>query len=106
MNGKQPVNGENDMSETEIRVVFEPERRRAAAYDGDAAIGECEFSVEGDVWVIDHTGVRPEYGGRGIAGQLVRCVIDHARAEDAGVRPVCSYAVRMMAREEFADVIR
>ena len=57
-----------DKSQDLIRVVFEEAERQAAAYDGDKQIGECQYRVDGvGKWVIVHTGVRPEYNGRGIA---------------------------------------
>ncbi|MBQ7544600.1 MAG: N-acetyltransferase [Synergistaceae bacterium] len=89
-----------------MQIVFEEERNRSAAYDGDRQIGECEFSLSGGEWVITHTGVRPEYGGRGIARELVGKVIEEARARKMKVVPVCSYAKKMMeGREEYADVL-
>ena len=89
-----------------ITVVFEEEARRSAAYDGGEQIGECEFQQEGGAWVISHTGVRPEYGGRGIARELVGKVIEAARERKVKIVPVCSYARRMMeGKEEYADVL-
>ena len=89
-----------------ITVVFEEKARRSAAYDGDAQVGECEFQESGNVWMISHTGVRPEYGGRGIARELVGKVIEAARERKARIVPVCSYAQRMMeGKAEYADVL-
>ena len=89
-----------------MNIVFEEEARRSAAYDGERQIGECEFSLSGGAWVIAHTGVRPEYGGKGIARELVGKVIEEARARKVKVVPVCSYAKKMMeGREEYSDVL-
>lgn len=89
-----------------VSVVFEEGSRRSAAYCENALIGECEFSVAGSVWTITHTGVRPEFGVRGIAKALVLCVIENARAKGARIVPLCSYAAKMMVgKEEFSDVI-
>ena len=53
-----------------------------------------------------HTGVRSEYGGRGIAKKLVLCVIEAARAKKAKLVPLCSYADKLMTgKEEFRDVL-
>lgn len=74
-----------------IEVRYEKERKRAAAYDGEKQVGECEYAVFGDVWNVYHTGVDPNYGGRGIAGDLVECVVDAARSEQKRIIPSCSY---------------
>ena len=81
----------------DIRIEFEEARQQVAAYDGEKQIGECQFIVDSTTqWTITHTGVRPEYGGRGIARQLVECVIAEAQARNVRIVPVCSYAKRVM----------
>ena len=90
-----------------IRIVFEAEKQQSAAYDGEKMIGECQYSVDRTgQWVIVHTGVRPEYNGRGIAKRLVECVIAAARERGAKIIPLCSYAQRMMSgKDEYKDVL-
>ena len=89
----------------QVSIVFEENANRSAAYDGEKHIGECEFTVSSGTWTITHTGVRPEYGGRGIARRLVERVIDEARARRVKIVPVCSYAVRVMESGEYGDVL-
>ena len=90
----------------QIEIVFEQDRDRSAAYINGEQIGECEFGVSGNVWTITHTGVRPEYGGRGIAKKLVLSVIEAARVDNAKIIPLCSYADKLMSgKEEFKDVL-
>ena len=91
----------------QISVVFEEEANRSAAYIDGKQAGECEFSVSGDIWTITHTGVRPEFGGRGLAKKLVLKVIEAARERNAKIVPLCSYADKMMTgKEEFKDVLK
>ena len=93
-------------SKEQINVVFEEDCNRSAAYIDRKQIGECEISVSGDAWTITHTGVRPEYGGRGIAKKLVLKVIEAARTKNAKIIPLCSYADKLMSgKEEFKDVL-
>lgn len=81
----------------DIRIVFEESKQQTAAYDGEKQIGECQFVADGESqWTITHTGVRPEYGGRGIAKQLVERVIEETQARGVHIVPVCSYAKRVM----------
>ena len=90
----------------QISIVFEESCSRSAAYVDEKQIGECEFSVSDNVWTITHTGVRPEYGGRGIAKKLVLKVIEAARSKNAKIVPFCSYADKLMTgKEEFKDVL-
>lgn len=90
----------------QINIVFEQDNNRSAAYMDGKQIGECDISVLGNIWTITHTGVRPEYGGRGIAKKLVLCVTEAARANKAKIVPLCSYANKVMSdKEEFKDVL-
>lgn len=97
---------ENERTE-KIDIVFEQDRNRSAAYINGDQIGECEYSVSENVWMITHTGVRSEYGGRGIAKKLVLKVIESARTNNAKIVPICSYAEKLMSgKEEFKDVLK
>lgn len=93
------------MEET-IHLVEEPEKNRVALYDGTKEIGECTFVRNRTYWTLDHTEVNPAYGGKGLAGALVRKVADMARKEHVGILPVCEYAAALFQRKEkeFADV--
>lgn len=80
--------------------------RHRFAVDVDGHEGFVEYAREGDVLVITHTVVPPEIGGRGIAGQLVKAALEHARAAGLRVRPDCSYAAGYLQRHgEYADLL-
>lgn len=54
---------------------------------------------------IDHTGVPPEYEGRGIAAKLVNKAVADAREQGFKIMPVCSYVVAQFRRHpEWADL--
>ena len=98
-------NIQNETTE-QISIVYEDDLNRSIAYIDGKQIGECEFNVSGNIWTITRTGVRPEYGGRGIAKKLVLKVIEAARAQKAKIVPRCSYAEKLMSgKEEFIDVL-
>ena len=80
-------------------IEYRREKAAVAAYDEDKRIGECTFTVENDVWNLEHTFVDKAYGGQGIAGKLVDGVCVAAREEGAFVRPVCSYAVHLFEKK-------
>ena len=75
-----------------VRVVFEEENLRSAAYDGDRLVGECDYSDDGESFSILHTEVAPEYTGRGIARRLVFRTAEAAEKRKKKIVPVCSYA--------------
>lgn len=57
-------------------------------------VGEAHYTVMDGIAAFDHTAVRPEFGGQGVAGRLVRYAMDEVRAAgEWKVRPVCSYVV-------------
>ena len=110
MGGELKMNASDKRIQNEpaeqIIIVFEEDCNRSASYIDGKQIGECEFSVSDNTWTITHTGVRPEFGGRGIAKKLVLKVIEVARAKNAKIVPFCSYADKLMTgKEEFKDVL-
>lgn len=63
--------------------------------------------TDGKSYVIDHTFVDPVLRGQGIASQLVRQVVDLARAEGKTIEPLCTFARHEFeTRPEYADVLR
>ncbi len=79
-----------------IDVILESDRHRSIAVDGEKLVGECEFGVTAEGWVIYHTGVRPEYEGKGIARRLVYKVIEAAEKGGVKLGATCSYAVKLL----------
>lgn len=72
--------------------------------DGHTAV--ADYTLVDGVMTITHTEVPSELGGRGIAGELVKAALDHARAKGLKVRPECSYAASYMQRRpETADLL-
>ena len=94
------------MSENEELIIeFDAENNQSLAFvDGNEA-GECQFEIKDGKWYIMHTGVRPEYGGRGIARKLVERIVEEARKEGVKIVPICSYAQKMLQNEEYADIL-
>ena len=90
----------------DINIVFDEANNQSLAYLDQVQVGECQFEIKEDKWYIVHTGVRPEYGGRGIAKLLVKCIIEEARKREKKIVPICSYAQKMMLNnEEYKDVL-
>lgn len=58
----------------------------------------CDYRLRDGVMVMTHTEVAPELEGQGIAAELVRAALAHAREHGLKVRPLCSYVQSYMRR--------
>lgn len=65
-----------------------------------------QYRQKDGVMRIVHTEVPPELAGHGIAADLMRAALEHARASGWRVVPACSYAAAFMERHrEYADLL-
>lgn len=96
------------MSDGDYTVKREegPTRGRYVIHLAPGAEAEMTYRKTGDgPMVIDHTGVPPEFEGRGIASKLVNAAIADARNQGFKITPVCSYVVAQFRRHpEWADL--
>lgn len=96
------------MSNGEYTVKREegPTRGRYVIHLAPGAEAEMTYRKSGDgPMIIDHTGVPPEFEGRGIASKLVNAAIADARSQGFKITPVCSYVVAQFRRHpEWADL--
>lgn len=75
-------------------------------------IGEDEHNYKGILTYVDlgdvidaqHTLVKPEYGGQGLAGELVNELVKDAREEGKRIKGSCSYVHKKLEPSEFDDV--
>jgi predicted GNAT family acetyltransferase len=78
-----------------MTIVHDQEKSRFALYDAaGVAVGELEYHREGDSLYADHTGVRPDYEGQGLAGRLLGALAAYAEREGLRIIPVCPYVTR------------
>ena len=82
----------------DIKIIFDESRCSTLALDGDTEVGECCYEASADTWTIVHTGVRPEYEGKGIAKRLVFKLTEEAEKRKLSVVPVCSYAAKILKK--------
>ncbi|WP_426573160.1 GNAT family N-acetyltransferase [Aquihabitans sp. McL0605] len=57
-------------------------------------VGELDHRTSEGIRTFTHTGVRPEFEGRGLAARLARRGLDDARADGVKVIPRCWYIAR------------
>lgn len=64
------------------------------------------YRLNDGVMAVDHTVVKKELEGQGIAGQLTEDLIALAREKDYKVLPICPYTVRYFdKRPELHDLL-
>ncbi len=74
--------------------------------DVDGHLCHADYHMTGDVMAMSHTEVPSALAGRGIAAQLVRAAVAHARAHGLRIAPHCSYVRRYVQRHpEVQDVV-
>ncbi len=71
-------------------------QRFSAEVDGHRA--ELDYTNTGRVMTITHTRVAPEIRSRGLAAELMRAALGHARREGWSVDPECSYAAAYLRK--------
>lgn len=90
-----------------MRIMFEDENNRAVAKDDEIEIGESTFSRSEGIWIIDHTEVADEYGGQGIAKQLVEKIVENAREKNVKLMATCPYALKLFnSTDKYDDVVK
>ena len=90
-------------------VTFDREddgkRGRFVGYVDGTFAGEMTFVWAGaSKFIIDHTGVDPQFGGRGIGRGLVHSAVAFAREKGVRILPLCPFAKMIFDREGFPDV--
>jgi uncharacterized protein len=68
---------------------------------------EIHFIKTGeDTLTVDHTFVSDELRGQGVAGKLVKRIVDFAREENMKINPECTYAKKKLeSNEEYQDIL-
>jgi predicted GNAT family acetyltransferase/uncharacterized Fe-S cluster protein YjdI len=75
--------------------------------DGDSTAGEMTYAWDGDGrMVIDHTGVRREYEGRGLGRKLVDAAAGFAREKGIRIVPRCPFVKALFAKSASYDDVK
>lgn len=90
---------------SDIAVTNNADASRWEAHEGATLAGFADYVERDGVVVFTHTEVPEEFGGRGIAGQIVRTSLDDARARGRKVIPECEYYAGWVVKHpEYADL--
>jgi predicted GNAT family acetyltransferase len=94
-----------------LRVVTRMQIRNNEAesrfeYEADGKLAFVEYKMAPHRIILVHTEVPPELSNRGIAQELARTALDHARQNKLHVVPLCSYIAAYIKRNpEYSDLI-
>lgn len=87
-------------------VVDAAGRSRFEIRIGDDVAGRAHYLLRDGVLVITHTEIDDRFGGRGLAGVLIRGALDAARARGLAVRPDCPFARSWIEKHpDYADLV-
>jgi uncharacterized protein len=75
-------------------------------YEDKTEVGEMVVRVNDGKLTVYHTEVVPKEEGKGYAKQLLKAVVDYARAQHLQVVPLCAYVHAQFRHhpEQYADV--
>lgn len=89
------MSNESNKQPLDYEVIDNTEQKRFEIHiDDQIALEDYEFftTSEGEKGIeYKHTEVPKELGGRGIAGYLVKYILDDAAAKGLRVKPTCPY---------------
>jgi uncharacterized protein len=92
---------------TSPTVRDNPGRRRYEIHDGEQLAGFTTYRLgDGQISFL-HTEVAPEFGGRGLARQLVTEELEDARRRGLAVLPYCPYVAKVIAQnlDAYLDLV-
>ena len=72
--------------------------------ENDNYKGILTYEDKGDVIDAQHTIVKPEFGGQGLAGELVKQLVEDARKENKKILGTCSYVEKKLESSDYDDV--
>jgi len=94
------MNNQDQPSELDITIVHEPDKYRYELRNGEKLIGTAGYLPDenDDAWNFNSTHVDSEYGGRGLAAQLVNFALTDAKANGHSIVASCSYVVAYLRK--------
>ena len=89
-----------------VTVRDDAERHRfELLVDGEVA-GFTAYSREGNAFAFTHTEIDDDHEGEGLGSQLVRGVLEQARANGASVLPYCPFVASYLKKHpELQDLV-
>jgi predicted GNAT family acetyltransferase len=89
-----------------IEVVDAPERSRYEILVDGTYAGFTHYRPSEGSLVFDHTVIKEDFAGQGLASKLVRAALDNVRARQGRIVPLCEYVVGWLAKHpDYDDLV-
>ncbi|MEP7020016.1 MAG: GNAT family N-acetyltransferase [Pseudonocardiales bacterium] len=80
--------------------------RYEISVDGNV-VGFTMFTLDGDVAIMPHTRIQPEYKGEGLASTLIGAALDDLRARQVTVVPRCPFVREFIEKHpEYQKIVK
>lgn len=88
-------------------IVINENNGYALAQNENIEAGRMTYTKAGNTRIIiDHTDVKPEFGGQGVGLELFKLIVNAAREKGWQVLPLCPFAQAMFRKyKEYNDVL-
>lgn len=88
-------------------VTDDRERKRYVITEDGEQVGFVTYRLQAGLIDLIHTEIDPDHAGRGLAGVLVRTVLDDARDRGLAVLPHCPYVAQFIGghRDDYLDLV-
>jgi predicted GNAT family acetyltransferase len=94
------------ITDARIEVLDNPQRQRFEIHVDGRRAGLILYRLAPGVIRLVHTEIDDAYGGRGLAGVLVRYALDAARTRGLTVLPDCPYVRRWIGKHpDYVDLV-
>jgi uncharacterized protein len=89
-----------------IEIRDNKQRSRYELLEDGALAGFVHYNMRGGRLILVHTEIHEEFGGRGLATQLIRGALDDARRRNLRVVPICPFVESFIERHpEYDDLV-
>ncbi|WP_029269536.1 GNAT family N-acetyltransferase [Flavobacterium sp. KJJ] len=91
----------------EVKQINDIKRGYFEAIEEGKEAGKMTYTWAGDSkFIIDHTEVSDEFGGKGIGKKLLMATVDYARNNNLKIIPLCPFAKSVFDKnEDIRDVL-
>lgn len=87
-------------------VQDNPDASRFEITIDDQLAGYVDYRRDGDEYALPHTRVMPEFGGRGVGGELVVGALKEIASRGGTVLPYCPFVPKVIRdNPEFLDLV-
>ena len=74
--------------------------------DEEGLLAEVVYSLQPPIMIVEHTEVDEELRGQNVGFKLVNAIVEHARAHQYKIIPVCPFVKSIMDKKpDFKDVL-